>query len=52
MTIHFEKDKFTGEQLEQAIIELFKAHDYDYVQGEKHRQYNDILLLDDLRFFD
>jgi len=36
MNIHFEKDKFTGEQLEQAIIELFKAQGYNYVQGEKN----------------
>lgn len=52
MNIHFEKGKFTEEQLEQAIIELFKAQGFDYVQGDKiHRQYDDILLLDDLRAF-
>lgn len=52
MNIHFEKGKFTEEQLEQAIIELFKAQGFDYIQGEKiHRQYDDILLLDDLRAF-
>lgn len=48
----FEKGKFTEDQLEQAIIELFVEQGYEYVLGESiHRQYEDILLLDDLRSF-
>ena len=48
----FEKGKFTEGELEQAIIELFKQHDYTYVNGEDiHRRYEDVLLLDDLRTF-
>ena len=48
----FEKGKFTEDQLEQAIIELFVEQGYEYVLGESiHRQYDDILLLDDLRSF-
>ena len=48
----FEKGKFTEVQLEQAIIELFVEQGYEYVLGENiHRQYEDILLLDDLRSF-
>jgi len=49
---NFEKGKFTEDELEQAIIELFKEQGYDYVPGESiHRQYEDILLEDDLRSF-
>ena len=52
MDYHFEKGKFTEAELEQAIIELFTAQGYTYVCGENiHRQYEDILLLDDLRSF-
>lgn len=48
----FEKGKFTEDQLEQAIIELFKLQGYTYVHGENiHRQYADILLEDDLRSY-
>ena len=48
----FEKGKFTEDQLEHAIIELFVEQGYEYVLGESiHRQYEDILLLDDLRAF-
>lgn len=48
----FEKGKFTEAQLEDAIIALFEEQDYTYVHGESiHRQYEDILLLDDLRKF-
>lgn len=50
MNYFFEKGKFTEDQLEQAIIELFQLQGYTYVQGENiHRQYEDILLEDDLR---
>lgn len=52
MDYFFEKGKFTEDQLEQAIIELFEKQGYDYVLGENiHRQYEDILLEDDLRTY-
>ncbi len=48
----FEKGKFTEAELEQAIIELFMAQGYTYIHGENiHRQYEDILLMDDLRSY-
>ncbi len=48
----FEKGKFTEDQLEQAIIQLFVEQGYVHILGENiHRQYEDILLLDDLRSF-
>lgn len=48
----FERGKFTEDDLEQTIIELFKQQGYDYVLGENiHRQYEDILLMDDLTSF-
>ena len=41
----FEKGKFTEEQLELAIIEVFQQQGYTYVHGEHiHRQYEDILI--------
>lgn len=52
MDLKFEKGKFTEEELEKAIIMLFKEQDYDYVHGDNiHRQYDQILLKDDLRSF-
>lgn len=52
MDYFFEKGKFTEDQLEQAIIELFQLQGYNYVHGETiHRQYEDILLEDDLRTY-
>lgn len=52
MDYFFEKGKFTEDQFEQAIIELFQLQGYTYVHGEKiHRQYDDILLEDDLRSY-
>lgn len=52
MDYFFEKGKFTEDQLEQAIIELFQLQGYSYVHGENiHRQYEDILLEDDLRSY-
>ena len=52
MDYFFEKGKFTEDELEHAIIELFEKQGYTYVPGESiHRQYKDILLLDDLRSF-
>ena len=48
----FEKGKFTEAELEKAIISLFKEQDYTHIVGKNiHRQYDDILLLDDLRAF-
>ena len=48
----FQKGKFTEEQLEYAIIELFEKQEYTYVQGDNiHRKYEDVLLLDDLKAF-
>ena len=52
MTYIFEKGKFTEDQLERAIIELFAEQGYTYVHGDDiHRRYEDILLEDDLRSF-
>mgnify|MGYP000911237088 FL=1 len=52
MDYFFEKGKFTEDQLEQAIIELFQLQGYTHAYGENiHRQYEDILLEDDLRSF-
>lgn len=52
MDYRFEKGKYTEAELEQAIIELFTAQGYTCVHGGSiHRQYEDILLLDDLRSF-
>lgn len=48
----FEKGKFTEEELENAIIALFEAQGYTYVHGDSiHRQFEDILLEDDLRSY-
>jgi type I restriction enzyme R subunit len=48
----FERGKFTEDELEQAIISLFQQENYAYVHGDSiHRQYEDILLLDDLKEF-
>ena len=52
MDCHFTKGKFTEAELEKAIIELFKQQGYVYICGETmHRQYEDILLEDDLCSF-
>lgn len=52
MDYEFVRGQFTEAQLEAAIIELFQQQGYIYVHGEKiHRQYEDILLEDDLRSF-
>lgn len=46
------KGKFTESELEKAIIELFKQQGYTYVCGDDmHRKFEEILLLDDLRFY-
>ncbi len=52
MDYSFEKGKFREDDLEQAIIELFRQQGYEYIPGETmHRRYEDILLLDDLRAY-
>ena len=44
--------KFTEAELEEAIIDLFRQENYAYVNGESiHRQYEDILLKDDLQAY-
>jgi type I restriction enzyme R subunit len=48
----FEKGKFTEDDLEHAILELFQMQGYEYTYGEDiHRRFEDILLEDDLREF-
>lgn len=48
----FERGKFTEDELEHAIIELFQMQGYEYTYGEDiHRRFEDILLEDDLRAF-
>lgn len=48
----FEKGKFTEDQLEQAIIELFKQQDYEYVHGDSiHRSFENVILEDDLKSY-
>jgi type I restriction enzyme R subunit len=51
--MEFVKDKFTGEQLENGIIELFSGADgavYSYVYGDHiNRRHEDIFAGDDLR---
>lgn len=48
----FEKGKFTEDELEHAIIELFQMQGYEYTYGEDiHRRFEDILLEDDLCTF-
>jgi Type I site-specific restriction-modification system, R (restriction) subunit and related helicases len=52
MDYFFEKGKFTESQFEQAIIELFQLQGYSYIHGENiHRQYDNILIEDDLRTY-
>ena len=42
--------KFTENQLEEAIIELFKNEGYEYINGENiHRSFEQVLLEDDLK---
>jgi type I restriction enzyme, R subunit len=44
--------KFTEETLEQAIIELFEAENYQHVSGVHiHKEMSDVLLRDDLKAF-
>ena len=44
--------KFNEETLEQAIIELFEAENYQHVNGiHIHKEMSDVLLRDDLKAF-
>lgn len=44
--------KFTEETLEQAIIELFEAENYQHVNGiHIHKEMSDVILRDDLKAF-
>jgi len=44
--------KFNEETLEQAIIELFEAENYQHVNGMNiHKEMSDVLLRDDLKAF-
>lgn len=46
------KDKFTEEELEKAIIDLFEEKGYEYLSADSiHRKFEDVLLEDDLRSF-
>lgn len=48
----FERGMFTEAELEKAIIELFQQQGYEFIFGYNiHRQYEDILLIDDLSAF-
>lgn len=50
MDYSFEKGKFTEDDLEHAIIELFEEQDYTYVNGETmHRRFEDVLIEEDLK---
>ena len=50
METKFIRGKFTEEQLELAIIQLFKDQNYDYVNGETmHRRFEDVLIEGDIR---
>ena len=52
MDYKFEKGAFNEEQLELAIIELFKQQGFTYVHGDTiHRRYEDVLIVDDLLSF-
>jgi type I site-specific deoxyribonuclease, HsdR family len=52
MDYHFEKGKFNEAELESAIIMLCEAQGYTYAHGDSiHRQFDEILLEDDLRSF-
>jgi len=52
MDLEFIKGQFTEDPLEQAIISLFEEQGYTHVRGGNiHRQFDEILLEDDLRAF-
>lgn len=44
--------KFSEDQFEQAIVELFQDNDYVYVNGDMlHRKFDEVLLEDDMKNF-
>jgi type I restriction enzyme R subunit len=44
--------KFTEESLEQAVIELFKAENYQHQNGKYiHKEISDVLLREDIKIF-
>ena len=46
------KGKFTEEQLEQAIIQLFRDQKYSYINGgDIHRRFEDVLLEDVIKTY-
>lgn len=48
----FMRGKFTEDELEHAIIDLFERQGYDYVDGESmHRHHQDVLIEDDLKAY-
>lgn len=50
--MEFIKGKFTEEQLENAIIQLFIDEDYGYINGEDiHRRFEDVLLEDEIKAY-
>lgn len=50
--MEFIKGKFTEDQLEQAIIQLFRDQGYGYVNGENlHRRFEDVLLEGDIETY-
>ena len=50
--MEFIKGKFTEEQLENAIIQLFENQGYGYINGEDiHRRFEDVLLEDELKAY-
>lgn len=52
MDTEFVRGKFTEEQLEQAIIQLFKDQGYAYINGKTmHRRFEDILIEEDIRAY-
>ncbi len=52
MDYSFVKGTFSEDDLEQAIIELFKEENYQYSKGDDiHRKYEDIILLDDFNTY-
>lgn len=52
MDYMFERGKFTEEQFENAVIELFEQQGYTPVFGEDiHRAFHEVLLYDDLRAY-
>lgn len=50
--MEFIKGKFTEDQLEQAIIQLFRDQGYGYINGENiHRRFEDVLLEDEIEAY-